>query len=179
MEVLQKSSGTFPPLKISEYLWNAAYTFLPAILMHSEKCLPSFAGSCACLVFTGDTVLLNLLVRAGSIKLTEDSLSTASIFDESMVLAWKEIKQRSVWLSFTFCTGTWICSFPIKEREPSPAVLVLWLAGQVRCGAVAITPPVHQGLPSITDFKGEMNLSRWNQQPKQSLFSGGRCGHWF
>lgn len=37
-------------------------------------------------------MLLNLLVSGGSVKLTEGSLSMASIFDESMVLAWREIK---------------------------------------------------------------------------------------
>lgn len=41
-------------------------------------------------------MLLNSLARGGSIRLTEGSLSMTSIIVESMVLAWKEIKQIGV-----------------------------------------------------------------------------------
>lgn len=148
-------------------------SFLMFLLTHSEKCSPSFAGSCACLVFSGDTVLLNLLARGESVKLTGDSLSTASIFDESMVLAWKETKQRSVWLSFAFCAGTWIWSLLSKERDPSPAGLVLCPAGQVGCGAVAITSFCALGAFSCHRFW------RWNEPPKMESTTKAELVFWW
>lgn len=139
MEVLQKYSGTYHHWKYLSNLWMPpTLSFLLFSHMHSEKCSPSFAGKYGCLVFTGDTVPLSSLASGGSVRLTEDSLSTALVFDESMVLACKKIKQRCVWLSFTFCTegkGTQPCCF-----SPLPCkVKAMWHNSNHL--------PVYQGLP--------------------------------
>lgn len=142
---------------------------LPTLLlfshMHPEKCSPSFAGRYACLVFTGDTVLLKLLTRSGSLKSTEDPLSTASVFDESIVLAWKEVRKGvggyHLFLyrnlnTLTVQQGKGTQSYPMS---PHPA-------RQMGCSAIVITSFSSHG------FQSKLISQDWIQS-QNSLFSGG------